>query len=553
MKGLSRRVKRYRQIAETLVRHGFGFLLDYLGVSGALALPARLLRRKEPPDRLTAPSRVRLVLESLGPTFIKLGQLLSTRPDLVPPDYLVELAKLQDQVPPVPAAEARALVAHELGRPVDTAFASFVEEPLASASIAQVHRATLRSGEQVVVKMQRPGIEEIIRVDLEILAEAAGLLDRRSPWGALYDFSAAVAEFAEILQEELDFLHEGQNVDRFRHHFAEQPGIRFPKVYWEYTTRRVLVLEFIHGVKITQLERLGQLGLSRRRTAEALLQALLKQIFVDGFFHGDPHPGNLLVDEAGRVVFLDLGMVGRLDDRTKRRLIRLVLGIVRHNPATIVAAMASLGVVNPDTDTSRLERDVERVIRRYYHVPLREFNVGEAMQFILQLAFKHRLRIPTDLTLLAKALTTVEGIARQLDSTLSIVEVAEPFGKTLTRQRLSWSQLKDWYENELTSYGRTILTLPLKFGQTLDKLSRGQLTVRHVHEGLEPALERLTVMTNRLAVSILAAGIVVATSLLESAQGQVRVFNVALGRLGFFTALILGLWLLFSILRSGRV
>ncbi|HHW15600.1 MAG TPA: AarF/ABC1/UbiB kinase family protein, partial [Firmicutes bacterium] len=521
--------------------------------TGMLALPARILRRAEASDRLTAPSRVRLVLESLGPTFIKLGQLLSTRPDLIPPEYLQELAKLQDQVPPVPPEEIRALVTRELGRPLAEVFADFTDHPLASASVAQVHRASLKGGEQVVVKAQRPGIEEVIRVDLEILAEVAGALERRSPWAALYDFSGAVEEFARILQEELDFLLEAQNVDHFRHNFDEQPRVRFPRVYREYTTKRVLVLEFIAGTKITEVERLKQRGLRRRAIAESLIQALLKQIFVDGFFHGDPHPGNLLVDEEGRVVFLDLGMVGQLEEWTKRKLVRLVLGIVHRNPARIVAAMASLGVVEPETDLTKLRRDVVRVIGRYYHVPLKEFNVGEAMQFVLQLAFKHRLHIPTDLTLLAKALTTVEGIARRLDPTLSIVEVAEPFGRTLARQRLSWRQVQEWYENELADYGRTVLNLPVRLGRVLEKLGRGQLTVRHVHEGLEPAVERLAVMGNRLAVSILAAGIIVGTALLERTTGQGEIFKVPLGRIGFFAALVLGLWLLFSILKSGRV
>ena len=297
MKASLRRVRRYREIAQVLGGHGFGFLLDYLGITSALALPARLLRRREePPSRPTVPVRVRRVLESLGPTFTKIGQLLSTRPDLVPPDLLQELALLQDRVPPVASEEVRALVARELGRPLAEVFASFDDQPIASASIGQVHRAVLRDGGQVVVKVQRPGIADLIRVDLDILAEVAGILDRRSPWANLYDFSEAVREFAETIRDELNFQLEAQNAERFRHNFTDDPGIRFPRVYREYTTKNLLVQAFIDGTKITEVERLQEEGLNRQELARTLVQSFLQQAFVDGFFHGDPHPGNIMVD-----------------------------------------------------------------------------------------------------------------------------------------------------------------------------------------------------------------------------------------------------------------
>ena len=551
MKASLRRVRRYREIARVLGGHGFGFLLDYLGITSVLALPARLLRRhEEPPARPTVPVRVRRVLESLGPTFIKIGQLLSTRPDLIPPDLLQELAVLQDQIPPVPTAEIRALVARELGRSFEEVFAAFDDQPVASASIGQVHRAVLRDGGQVVVKVQRPGIADIIRVDLDILAEVAGILDRRSPWANLYDFSEAVGEFAETIREELDFRLEGQNADRFQRNFTDDPRVRFPRVYREYTTGNMLVLEFIDGTKITEVERLEEAGLNRPELAGTLVQSLLKQAFVDGFFHGDPHPGNILVDGHGKIVFLDLGMVGYLDGRTRTKLAGLILGIVKRRPARIVAAMSSLGIAPPGADPARLQRDVERAVGRYYHVPLQELDMRVIMQSLLEIAFRHRLRIPTDLTLLVKALSIVEGIARRLDPSLSLVEVAEPFGRVLVRQKLSWGELEDWYRNDLLEYGKTLLGLPVRINKALDRLNQGQLTMRHLHEGLSPIVERLTGMINRLAMSILAASIIIGTSLLEGTKGETEIFHLPVGRLGLLAALVMGLWLLFSILRS---
>ena len=243
-------------------------------------------------------------------------------------------------------------------------------------------------------------------------------------------------------------------------------------------------------------------------------------------------------------------MVGYLEGRTRTRLARLILGIVKHKPALVVAAMSSLGIAPPGTDRARLQRDVERTIGRFYHVPFEELDMKGIMQSLLEIAFRHRLRIPTDLTLLVKALTIVEGIARRLDPALSLVEVAEPFGRTLIRQKLSWREMEDWYQNEFLEYGKTLLGLPIRINKTLDRLNQGQLSMRHLHEGLSPVTERVAGMINRLAMSILAASIIIGTALLEGTKGETEIFHLPVGRLGFFAALVMGLWLLFSILRS---
>lgn len=550
MKLSFRQVNRYREIVETLARHGFGFLLDQLGIRHMLSLPVRLLRRNEPPPRLSAPTRVRLVLERLGPTFVKLGQILSTRSDLVPPEYLEELERLQDQVPPARPKAIRALIAAEQGRPVEELFRSFEEQPIASASLGQVHAAILRSGERVVVKVQRPGVEEIIRTDLEILRGLAGLIDRRSPWAEVYDFRQVVEEFTEILRDELDYTAEARNAEHFRANFSGDPTVLFPRFHPEFTTRRMLVLEFVEGVKISELGELRRRGADLPALARAVLRAILKQVLIDGFFHGDPHPGNLLVTPDGRVAFLDLGMTGQLDRRTRRRLVQLMLGIIDRDAARVVRAMVALGVTG--TETRDLERDVARVIGRYYHLPLKEFNLGEAMDLAMRLAFRHHLQLPADLTLMAKTLSVAEAVARRLDPPLSLVEIAEPFKPLLVREHFSWAAVREWAEVDLREYGASLAGLPVQLNRVFSRLERGEVTLRLEHGGVNEFAERVAAMVNRLTISILITGIIVGTALLGRQQEPLAVFHVGLTRLGFATALGLGLWLIVSILRSGR-
>jgi len=566
-----RHLRRFRQVADILMREGFGFVLQHLGASDLLPTLRRLRLRREAAEEpaKTNPVRVRLILESLGPTFVKLGQFISTRPGLVPADYIRELAKLQDAVPPVNAEVVRRLIVDEMGETPEDLFSSFDDQAVASASIAQVHRATLHSGEVVVVKLQRPDIRRVIEVDLELMAELANIAQRRSPWAQLYDFPRIVDSFAETLRGELDFMVEGQNAEGFARNFSSEgagaarlPGgrdgdeaafirqVRFPKVYWDHSTKRMLTLEWIDGIKVNDLEGLDQQGVDLGYLARALVHAISKMIFIDGFFHADPHPGNLMVDRKGRLVFLDHGMVGHLPEQARRHLVKLVLGVANRDSGAIVRAMQTMGVTADQTDQSELQREIEGIMRRFYHLPLSEFNVTEALQISMDLAFKHRIRIPTDYVKMSKALVTVEGVVRELDPTLSVVDVAEPFAKVLVKGGFNLRELRKVLTSNLLELGELARNLPRRLDGLLDRLERGDFRARYFIEGLDETTDQLTRAINRLALSVLSASIILGTALLVSVSDFSWVSRLPLAGIGIAVSATLSSWVLWATVRS---
>jgi ubiquinone biosynthesis protein len=546
--------QRYREIAQILLRHGFDQLIDLLELAPFVSLPARWLRQRRAGEDWSAPQRLRHALEELGPTFVKLGQILSTRPDLIPPDYLAELAKLQDSAPPFPSASARTLLESEFGKPVSELFVSFDDAPIAAASLGQVHRAVLPGGERVVVKVQRPHIEQTINTDLEILFDLAGLAQARTPLGEIYDLSEIAEDFAETLRGELDYQREGRHADRFRRNFADDDAIYIPRVYWEYTTRRILVLEEIQGIKIGDLVALDAAGIDRHQLALESARLIVKQVFVDQFFHADPHPGNFYVISTGegtkaRIGAMDFGMVGWIDTRTREHLLRLMLGIVKQDVEGLVDEFLRMGVIDWGiSDRKRLERDLRRILNRYRGLPLKEWRARDLMNEVTPIAFRHHLRFPSELWLLVKTLSMLEGIGRQLDADFDLVGVAEPYARRLYLESVSPREVSQRALASLGEWGEELILLPQQLRRVVERMERGALPVVVRDEGRAAQLDRWDRMASRLAASILIAAFIVAVSLLLPllASDPWRILAAVLIILAFANATALTVWMIIS-------
>jgi len=545
-----RHLRRFQQIAQILARHGFGELLDLLGAAPVFPL-ARPLRRR---PALGAPQRLRMALEELGPTFVKLGQVLSTRPDLLPPAYIAELARLQDTVPPEPWEPVRAQLEAELGAPVEEVFATLDPEPIAAASLAQVHAATLPDGSEVVVKIQRPNIEATINVDLDILADVARLLQTRTPLGELYDLPGIVEEFAATLRAELDFYREGHNADRFRANFADEPYLYIPKVYWEYTTRRVLVLERIHGIKIDDIAALDAAGYDRYRIGLHAARMVIKEVLEDGFFHADPHPGNFFVMPGEVIGAMDFGMVGYLSRRTRTDLVRLYIAAVQLDEEAVVDQLVRMGVVGGAVDRMGLQHDIGRLLRKYAGLPLKAIRARDVVEEAMPIAFRHHLRLPSELWLLGKTLGMMEGVGLKLVPDFDMFAVSRPYVQRFMREMAS---PRAWVPSLIRGMGdwaQLLDMLPRTGMQLLTRAERGELEVSLRHQELGRALVYLDRLANRLALSILLASLIVGLALLVPAfhLAERGGLITALVILGFALASLLGLGLVISILRSGR-
>ncbi len=545
-----RHLRRFQQIAQILARHGFGELVDLLGTAPVFPL-ARVLRRR---PLLGPPQRLRMALEELGPTFVKLGQVLSTRPDLLPPAYIAELARLQDMVPPSPWEPVRAQLEAELGAPAEEIFATLDPQPLAAASLAQVHAATLPDGAEVVVKIQRPNIEATINVDLDILADVARLLQTRTSLGELYDLPGIVEEFAATLRAELDFYREGHNADRFRANFASEPYLYIPKVYWDYTTRRVLVLERIRGIKIDDIAALDAAGYDRYRIGLHAARMVIKEVLEDGFFHADPHPGNFFVMPGEVIGAMDFGMVGYLSRRTRTDLVRLYIAAIQLDEEAVVDQLVRMGVVSELVDRIGLQHDIGRLLRRYAGLPLKAIRARDVMEEAMPIAFRHRLRVPSELWLLGKALAMMEGVGLKLVPDFDMFAVSRPYVQRFMREM---ALPRAWMPSLIRGVGdwaQLLEILPRTGIQLLARAERGDLEVSLRHQELGRALVYLDRLANRLALSILLAALIVGLALLVPAfhLAERGGLITALVVLGFALASLVGLWLVVSILRSGR-
>jgi ubiquinone biosynthesis protein len=495
---------RERQIAEVLVRCGLSYLANVVGVERAVSVADGLVGRA-PADARTPSENLRLALEELGPTFIKLGQLLSTRADLLPPDYRAELTKLLDAAPAVPSNVIEEIVEHELHAPVDTAFASFDAVPLACASVGQAHTATLRDGTEVVVKVRRPHVVEDMEQDLEIIRNFAARASRRSKTAARHDVVGLADEFVHVLRAQLDYLQEARNAERFSANFASDPWVQIPRTFPDLTTSRVITLERIRGMKITDLTALDEAGLDRHALAERTALIVSKMIFEDGFFHADPHPGNFFIEPTGRVGIVDFGMVGTLDDRSRQQLGRLLSGFVRRDPGRLADALLALGTSTGVVDRARLREDLATLLARYFGRSIGEVSLRSAIGEILEIVRRHRLKVPPDLSLLFTVLIIAEGIVAELDPEFRFAEALAPYARRHLVSGISSADMIRRLEQLGVDLAELATELPPRLNRLSEAIETGGLEVQLRPDDMNALLARADRLGNRVAASVLLA------------------------------------------------
>jgi ubiquinone biosynthesis protein len=550
----TRNLGRLSEIAQVAVRHGFGYWFDTHRLSDLF--PRRNAREELEGQPSQRGQHLREMLDELGPTFVKFGQLLSTRPDVLPPDIIAELRGLQDDVRPFPVADVEKVVVEELGLSVDKLFIEFDERPVAAASIGQVHRATLPNGRRVAVKVQRPGAPRQIEADLALLYQAARIAKERVRALDFIDARQLVDEFARSIRQELDYRLEARNAATFHHNFAGHPHVRVPRVFWSYTRSRVLTLEWLDGTQVADIDPQVWSLEDRRDIAYLMTETWMTMIFRHGFFHGDPHPANVLVlGRPDQIGLVDFGAVGKLTDDDMSKLTRLFIDAASENVDALPRRLGELGVRYPKEREEEFLAELRELYYRYYGASLAEIDPLQVIREGFQLIYSLNLQLPTRYLLLDKAIATLGAVGVDLYPDFNVFEVARPYARSLLIERFGPRRMAARARKESLRLGQVALELPYQVHDILNEMRDGQIEVGFVHKGLDDLLNRMDVVFNRLVIAMVVAGGLIGSSLIGIfATGGPQLLGInVISVVGFALSGLLGLWLLWGVVRSGRL
>ena len=550
-----RKIGRLSEIAQVAVKHGFGYFFERHKLTDLLPWTSRVDRELSAEAGSERGRHLREMLDELGPTFVKFGQLLSTRPDVVPPDIVAELRSLQDDVRPFPVAQAREVVETELGLTLEQAFLRFDAEPIAAASIGQVHRATLPNGAEVAVKVQRPNAPRQIESDLALLYQAARMIKERVRALDFIDAHELVDEFARNIRQELDYKLEARHADNFRRNFAGSELVVVPKVYWDYSGGRMLTLEFLEGIQLADLDLETTSLEQRRELAYRATETWMEMIFRHGFFHGDPHPANVLVLSGGRIGLVDFGLVGKLTDDDMAKLTALFVDAATENVDALPRRLAELGVRYPKEREEEFKTQLRDLFYRYYGASLAEIDPIQVIREAFGLIYSMNLRLPTRFVMLDKAIATLGGVGVDLYPEFNVFEVARPYARELMLERFSPTRVAFRAQKQGRELYGIARELPYQVHDLLEELRDGQMEIGFVHKGLDEFMHRIDVVANRLVIALIVAGGLLGSSLIGifATEGPQILGIHVLSVLGFVLSSLLGVWLLLGVLRSGRL
>ena len=546
---------RLKTIVTILAKHGFYPIMERMHLASLVAIPHRVLKKKSAEvreDRSVALS-LRLALEELGPTFIKFGQILSTRPDIVPEEFVSELLKLQDNVKDFSFKEVNATINEAFGEDGAKLFKRIDHKPVAAASIAQVHRAVTLDGEDVVIKVQRPGIQKTVSVDTTILRYLAKLVDHHIPESRIYDPEGIVDEFARTLKKEMDFTLEASHTERFRKAFEDDDRVIIPRINWDLTSKKVLTMSHIEGIRIDKVREMRERGIDTVEVAKLVADIFFKQVFDMGIFHGDLHSGNVFVTPHGRVGLVDFGIVGRLDSTMQGNLADILVSIVSEDFESLAKVYMRMGLISEEIDEAAFQRENWDTMLHYFGRPFSHVSVGELLMDYIKVAAKFKIKLPRDLLLFDKCIFELEGLGRILYPEVNIITEAQPYVEKILAARKNPVEIGKQTLTTATEFGDLMGSLPRMTDKLLKKLISDKMRIEFLHRGLEDFMGEIDRSSNRLTFGIIMAAMVIGSSLIIAFGGGPELWGVpVLGIFGFTVAACLGVWIAIQIIRSGK-